>query len=184
MIKFTEIATRTERKLVQNLYNESIPKHEKIYFYPMWFKRKQKNMSFLNAYDGEKWVGYLFFSTTGDLIYIWLYATIDTKMTRECDQKVLDALKTLYPNHRIGISIESENIGAENKEKSATELAFYLKKRFVETGYFTKEKADSFKIMITGGKLGIEEFYDLNRASYPLIGKFFVDILKKQIKKS
>ncbi|MCL2842304.1 MAG: hypothetical protein FWE28_02390 [Oscillospiraceae bacterium] len=182
-IKFTKIQNATERKEVQELYNKSVPAHEKAYFYPLWWKRKRPNISFVNIYDEDKWVGFVFYSLHKDLVYVWFFATCDTTVSKEYDSAMFAELKRLYPNHRIAVSIESENETADNAEESAKEKQFYESNGFRETGYFVKRKADSFEIMIIGKSFHIEELCSVNKAVYPLIGRFLASDLRKQIQK-
>ena len=94
-VKFTEILNSTERKKVQELYNKSVPAHEKAYFYPLWWKRKRKNVSFLNIFDKDKWVGFVFYSLYKDLVYVWFFATHDTKGSKNYDSAMFTEIKRL-----------------------------------------------------------------------------------------
>jgi len=180
-LKFTQIQTATERKQVQELYNKSVPAHEKAYFYPLWWKRKRPNTSFVNIYNEDKWVGFVFYSFHKDLIYVWFFATHDTTTSKSCDSAMFAELKRQYPNHRIAVSIESENESADNAEQSVKEKQFYENNGFKETGYFVKRKTDSFELMQIGKSFQIEELYRINKEIYPLIGRFVVSGLQKQI---
>jgi hypothetical protein len=182
-IKFTKIQNATERKKVQELYNQSVPAHEKAYFYLLWWKRSRPNISFVNIYDGDKWVGFVFYSIYKDLVYVWFFATCDTTTSKEYDSAMFAEIKRLYPDRRIAVSIESENENADNAEQSANEQQFYENNGFKETGYFVKRKADSFKIMIIGKSFNIEELCNVNKAVYPLIGRFLAADLRKQIQR-
>jgi len=182
-IKFTEIQNSSERKQVQELYNNSVPAHEKAYFYPLWWKRKRPNISFVNIYDEEKWVGFVFYSIFKDLVYVWFFATNDTATSKEYDSAMFSELKMLCPNHRIAVTIEAENEDSDNAEQSTREKQFYENNGFVETGYFVKRKADSFEIMLIGKSFHIEELYDVNRDVYPILSRFIISDMKKQIQK-
>ena len=182
-VKFTNIQTKTERKLVQALYNQSVPTHEKAYFYPLWWKRNRKNVSFVNIYHGDKWVGWIFYSIHKDLIKVTFFATIDSKKTREYDSAMFDQLKKLYPNHRIIMGVEIENADGANHEKAVKEQQFYQKNGFIPTGYFVQREGDSFEFMRIGNDFDIEEHYNVDRELYPLIGRFLVSGMKKQIQK-
>jgi len=182
-VKFTNIQTKTERKLVQALYNQSVPTHEKAYFYPLWWKRNRKNVSFVNIYDGDKWVGWIFYSVHKDLIYVTLFATVDSKTSRAYDHVMFDVLKRLYPKHRITISIEIENTIADNSEQAVKEKDFYQNNGFKSTGYFVQRETDSFEIVLVGDVFDIEEHHNIDRELYPLMGRFLVSGMKKQIQK-
>jgi len=182
-VKFTEIQNAIERKKVQELYNKSVPAHEKAYFYFLWWKRKRPNVSFVNIYDEDKWVGFVFYSLYKDLVYVWFFATYDTAASKEYDSAMFTEFKRLYPNHRIAVPIEAENENSGNAEQSIKEKQFYEKNGFRETGYFVKRKTDSFEIMLIGEAFHIEELYDINKREYPLIGRFIVSDMKKQIQK-
>ncbi|MCL2527288.1 MAG: hypothetical protein FWE42_02625 [Defluviitaleaceae bacterium] len=183
-VKFTEIKNTTEKKQVQELYNKSVPAHEKIYFHILWWKRKRKRVSFVSIYHENKWVGFIFYSYYKDLVYVWFFATYDTTTSKEYDSAMFAELKRLYPNHRIAVSIEAENENADNAKHSAREKQFYKKTGFKETGYFVKRKTDSFEIMLIGKSFDIEEFYTINKIEYPLIGRFIVSDMKKQMQKN
>ena len=182
-VKFTKIQNATERKKVQELYNKSVPAHEEAYFYPLWWKRKRPNISFVNICDADKWVGFVFYSIYKDLVYVWFFATCDTTTTKEYDSAMFSELKRLYPDHRIAVSIEAENTIGNNAEQSINEKQFYEKNGFKETGYFVKRETDSFEIMLIGKTFHIEELYDVNKNVYPILARFIVADMKKQIQK-
>jgi len=182
-VKFTEIQNKAERKKVKALYNQSVPAREKAYFYFLWWKRKRPNVSFVNIYDEDKWVGFVFYSLCKDLVYVWFFATYDTAHSKNYDSAMFAEMRRLYPNHRIVLSIEAENENADNAEQSVKEKRFYEKNGFREAGYFVKRKTDSFEIMLSGESFHIEELYRVNQDVYPLIGRFIVSDMKKQIQK-
>jgi len=182
-IKFTKIQHVAERKKVQELYNKSVPAYEKSYFYPLWWKRKRANISFVNIYDEDKWVGFIFYSVYKDLVYVWFFATYDTATTKEYDSAMFAELKRLHPNRRIAVSIEAENESGDNAEQSAKEKQFYESNGFRETGYFVKRKTDSFEVVVIGDSFDIEELYDVNKDVYPLLSWFIVADMKKWMQK-
>jgi len=182
-IKFTRIQNAAERKKVQELYNKSVPAHEKAYFYPLWWKRKRPNISFVNIYDKDKWAGFVFFSLYKDLVYVWFFATYDSLGSKDYDSAMFTEIKKLYPNHRIAVSIEAENESADNAAQSMREKQFYETNGFRETAYFVKRKMDSFEIMLIGKSFHIEELCSVNKAVYPLIGRFLASDLRKQIQR-
>jgi len=137
----------------------------------------------LSIYDSDKWVGFVFYSTYENLVYVWFFATYDSKDSKKYDSAMLDELKRLHPKHRIAVSIESENKDARNAEQSAKEKAFYEKSGFEQTGYFVKRKSDSFEIMLLGDFFEIEELYAANKRLYPLLGRLIVSGFKKHIQK-
>ncbi|MCL2559674.1 MAG: hypothetical protein FWE07_04235 [Turicibacter sp.] len=183
-VKFTKIQTKVERQLVQNLYNQSVPAHEKSYFYPLWWKRNRKNVSFLNIYDGDKWVGWIFYSVHNDLIKVTLFATIDSKTARKYDGMMFDKLKKLYPHYRIITTVEIENLDGGNREQVIKEQEFCKNNGFKSTGYFVKRKTDSFEFMLVGDDFDMTEHYKIDQELYPIIGKSLANSMKKQIQKS
>jgi len=182
-VKFAKIQNAAERKKVQELYNKSVPAHEKVYFYPLWWKRKRPNISFVSIFDEDKWVGFIFYSIYKDLVYVWFFATYDTSTSKEYDGAMFAELKRLHPDHRIAVSIEAENENSDNVEQSIKERQFYESNGFKETGYFVKRKVDSFEIMLLGKSFHIEELYEVNKAVYPFLSKFIISDMKKQIQK-
>ena len=182
-IKFTNTHTKTERKLIQALYNQSVPANEKSYFYLLWWKRNRKNVSFINLYDGGKWVGFAYYSTHDDLIHIGFFATIDSKTSKEYDGAMFDAFKQQYPNHRIATAVEIENTVADNTEQAIKEEKFYQENDFKSSGYHVLKENDSFEIVVFGGDFDIEELYRVNKEVYPLIGNLLSSVTKKQIQK-
>jgi len=182
-IKFTAIQTKSERKYVQELYNRSVPAHEKSYFYLLWWKRKRKNVSFVNVYDSDKWVGFAYYSTHDDLVYIGFFATVDSKTSKKYDEAMFNEFKRLYPKHRIAISIEIENTVSDNVDQAAKEATFYHEIGFKPSGYYVFKETDSFEVVVFGGDFDIEELYRVNKEVYPLIGNFLSSVTRKQIQK-
>ena len=196
-VKFTEILNSAERKKVQELYNKVIPSHEKWTFYAFWWKKKRKNVSFVNVYDGDKWLGFAFYSPYKDLIYVWYFAIdegngkiVSTNDIDEnaypggCGSSVFTEIKRQHPNHRILLPVKSENENGENAEQCARIKQYYEKNGFRETGYFIKEKDGSFELMLIGESFDIEELYSIYKGVYPLLGRFVMErSVRKQIRK-
>ena len=196
-ITFTKIQTTTERKKVKALYDKVIPPHEKWTFYVFWWKRKRKNVSFANVYDGDKWLGFVFYSLYGDLIYVWYFAVNEDcgriVSTNDIDAgacpngyggAVFSEIKRLYPNHRVLLPVNSENENGENASQCAQIKQYYEKNGFRETGYFVKEKSDSFELMLIGEPFHIEELYSVYRGVYPLMGRFVMERgMRRQIRR-
>ena len=180
-VKFTQVKDKIERKQIRELYNQIVAPHEKSYFYLLWWKRNRKNVSFLNIYDKEKWVGWIFYSEHGDLIKITLFATIDHFTTKQYGNEMFDELKRLYPNYRIVMGVEIENPDGKNKEKAIEAHHFYKTNGFGSTKYFIVRDGDSFEFMVYGGNFKIEEHYAIDKELYPLIGKSLVKSMEKQI---
>jgi hypothetical protein len=196
-IKFTEIQNATERKKVKALYYKVIPLHEKWTFYTFWWKRKRKNVSFVNVYDGDKWLGFVFYSLYKDLVYVWYFAIDEgygrIVSTNDIDKGacpkgygsvVFSEIKRLYPNHRVLIPVNSENENGENAEQCIRIKQYYEQIGFRETGYFVKQKDDSFELMLIGESFHIEELYSAYKSVYPLMGRFVMEnSMKKQVQK-
>ena len=183
VVKFTEIQSKFERKKINDLYYKSVPPHEKSFVLFFWWKRKRANVSFVNIYDEDKWVGFLFFSFNADLVYVWFFAIDDTIFFEDYASAMFSEIKRLYPNHRIALSIEAENENADNAEKSIKGKLFYKQNGFHETGYFVKRKEDSFEIMLSGETFHIDELYSINKEIGWLIGRLIVRSLKKEIQR-
>jgi hypothetical protein len=196
-IKFTKIQNAVERKKIKELYLNVIPPHEKWTFYSFWWKRKHKNVSFVNVYDGDKWLGFVFYSHHKDLVYVWYFAIDEGNgiivSTNDIDENayptgyggaVFSEIKRLYPNHRVLTPVNSENENGENAEQCVRIKQYYEKCGFCETGYFVKQKTDSFELMLIGDSFDIEELYSLYRSVYPFLGRFVMESsMKKQIRK-
>jgi hypothetical protein len=195
-IKFTKIQNAIERKKAKELYLKVIPPHEKATFYVFWWKRKRKNVSFVNVYDGDKWLGFVFYSLYKDLVYVWYFAIDEGNgtiiSTNDIDESacptgyggaVFAEIKRLHPNHRVLIPVNSENENGENIEQCARIKQYYEQIGFYETGYFVKQKTDSFELMLIGELFHIEELYSVYKSVYPLIGQFITWSVKKVIEK-
>lgn len=196
-IEFTKIQNAFEHKKIKELYYKVIPPHEKLSFYAFWWKRNHKDVSFVNVYDGNKWLGFVFYSLYKDLVYMWYFAVDEggdrIVSTNDIDESacsdgygsaVFTEIKRQYPNHRVLIPVNSENKSGENAEQCIRIKEYYEKNGFRETGYFVKEESDSFELMLIGEVFDIEELYSIYKNVYPLMGRFVMErSMKKQIRK-
>ena len=196
-ITFTKIQSALEHNKIKKLYYKVIPPHEKLSFYAFWWKRAHKHVSFVNVYDDNKWLGFVFYSLYKDLVYVWYYAIdegdgriVSTNDIGEgaCSDgygsAVFAEIKRQNPNQRILLPVNSENENGENSEQCARIKQYYEKNGFRETGYFIKEKDDSFELMLFGKTFNIEELYSIYKSVYPLMGRFVMErSMRKQIRK-
>ena len=183
MIQFSEIKNATERKKVKDLYLRAIPAHERAPFFWLWWKRKRKNVSFVNIYDEEKWVGFVFFSLYKDLVYVWFFAIDDSIRSKGYGSAVFSEIKRLYPNHRVVLGIEAPNSTAENAEQRVKRKQFYEKNGFRESGYSIQQKKDSFELLLIGETLHMEEIYSAFKEVDWLVGTLTAWTGKKKVKK-
>lgn len=93
-------------------------------------------------------------------------------------------IRRKYPNHRVLLPVNSENKNGENVHQCIRIKQLYEEWGFRETGYFIKEKEDSFKLMIIGESFHIEELYSIYKSVYPLMGRVVMErSMRKKIKK-
>lgn len=182
-VKFTEIQNAVERKKINELYVKSVPAHEKSFVYFFWLKKGRKNVLFVNIYDDNKWVGFVFLSFNKDIVYVWFFATLDADCSREYESAMFSEIKRLYPSHCIVLSIEAENLNGDNAKQSMEGKQFYEKIGFRETSYFVKRADDSFAIMFIGKTFHIEQFYSIHKEMGWLTGGLMVRSHKKQLQK-
>ena len=184
-IQFTEIQNSAEKKKIKSLFQRAIPAHERPPFFWLYRKRKRENVSFFNVYDGNEWVGAVFFSVHKSLVYVWVFAIDDSVRSKGYGSAVFLEIRRLYPDHRILLGIEAPRENAKNSEQRIKRKQFYERNGFRETGYFAKQFNDSFELLLIGDteSFKIEEFFGAMKEVSWTLGAVNEWLGKKQIRK-
>ena len=188
-IKFTEIQNSEEKKKIKSLFQRAIPVNERTPFFWLYGKRNRPNVSFVNVYDGDTWVGAVFFSTHKDLVYVWIFAIDDSVRSKGYGSAVFTEIKRLYPNHRILLGIEETNENAKNNEQRIKRKQFYERNGFRSTGLVANQMGVAIELMLIGDTetFQIKELFEALKSVdwfagtlTTLLGKSWLGLVKKK----
>jgi len=183
MIQLTEINNSVERNKIKSLYCTALPAEERMPFFWIYSKRKRKNVSFFNIYDGDEWAGFVYFSHNKDLIYVWFFAIDENARSKGYGSAVLAEIKRLYPDFRIVLGVEMIDENAENNAQRIKRKRFYERNGFRETDYMLQYRDLKVEFLLFGDSFDIEELYAIFRKSGWLIGGFIATMWKSVIRK-
>jgi GNAT superfamily N-acetyltransferase len=159
-IIFTEIKDTTELSKIKALYHKAFPIHERVPLWLLYLKRKRENTSFYSIYDGEVWIGFVYFLNSNDLLFLWYLAVDDNIRSKGYGGLILSELKKMYSEHRIILAIEVSDKNARNNEQRIKRKQFYQKHGFKESGYIVEQKPP-MEVLLFGESFFLEEFYGL-----------------------
>ena len=185
MIRFTEIKNSEEKQKIKSLFKRAIPVNERTPFFWLYAKRKRPNVSFVNVYDGDTWVGAVFFSTHKDLVYVWIFAIDDSLRSKGYGSAVFTEIKRLYPNHRILLGIEEPDENSKNNEQRIKRKQFYERNGFRSTGLVANQMGVGIEVMLVGDteSFHIDELFENIKQVDWIAGtlpKLFKGLIKKK----
>ena len=108
-------------------------------------------------YDGELWIGFNYLIFYKDFIFLQYLAIDSAVRSKGYGGKVIEKIKEIYPEYRIGLGIEELNKEADNYMLRAKRKNFYLKNGFIDSGYCIKQKPVPFELLFFGKHFEIEE---------------------------
>ena len=122
---------------------------------------KKDFIDFLAYYDDDKFVGFTYLITEGDLTFIQYIAVDSTLHSKGYGSAILSQIKALYPNNRIALNLEMLDENAENTEQRIKRRAFYDKNGYEDTGIITDVHGNTLDTLILGGTTTVEELHVL-----------------------
>lgn len=165
-------------KKVEELYESSFPKNERIPMKLLLWKARKKFVDFLVIYDNDVFVGFTYLITREDLTYV-LYIAIDNNIrSKGYGSLALAQIKEKSPNNRIVLNIEVVDETASNYEQRVIRRKFYTRNGYEGSTLLYKDRWGLYEVMVHGGKVNAEEFHALLKR---YAGAFLFSVFKPQI---
>lgn len=152
---------RRENRPICRLYRTSFPKRERVSFGSMLRRAKKTNVEFLSFYRENDLVGMAYLFTWEDVLYLFYLAVVPGVQGQGNGGRILDLLKSRYPEHRIVLSIEPLEEGAANFSQRQRRLEFYLKNGFADIGLSSTHRGMTYTTLVYGGSFTKEEWKQL-----------------------
>lgn len=152
-----ENVTRKSKR-VKQIYIDSFPKEERMPFWLMILMAKRKNTDFLAFYDKDILCGLSYIAIENGLAFIMFLAVDKTIRSKGYGSQILERIQSIYPNHKIIVSIEPCDPNVKDIQQRLKRKKFYIKNGYEETGYFIELEKIKQEILIKKGEFKPEEF--------------------------
>lgn len=152
---------RRENRPIRRLYRTSFPKKERVSFGSMVRRAKKPHVEFLSFYQENDLAGMAYLFTWEDVLYLFYLAVPSEVQSQGNGGKILDLLKSRYPEHRIVLSIEPLEEGAENYSQRQRRLEFYRQNGFADIGLSSTHRGVTYTTLVYGGTFTKEEWKQL-----------------------
>lgn len=162
-------------KKVKKLYEQAFPEYERINLAFLNLRSWQKDFELLAIYRRNKFVGFCYLISQGDLTLV-LYLALSKKFQGQgFGSLILAQIKEYKKKQRLILEIEIPKKEADNYQQRQRRKNFYLKNGFEFSGLITQEKTEEFEIMILKGKQVTSQEYlaILKKLFTPLLFKFY-----------
>lgn len=174
----SDVSNKTIRKKIKKLYLTAFPAEERAPFFLIMSKARNENGEMLAAYDGEKFIGFVYMVCYKDLAYLFYLAVEGGERGKGYGGKILSAVKEKYSGKRIFLAREQLDKNAENYSQRVSRRNFYLHNGFTDLPCLIKEASVVYDVMSIGGSVSAEEYDALITA---WIGKFLRKIVDMRI---
>ena len=165
--------TKTKNlKNAKKLYNTAFPKYERIPYFILKLFTLNKNVKFTEYYDNNVFVGITYTAETDYTLYLYYFAISDNLRGKGYGSKILNHLKTLYPNKTITLNIEPLDENSTNYNDRLRRYEFYKRNGFYNSGYTVYEVGGGFTVLYT--KYNID-----NGKTFTFNAQEFVKVFKK-----
>ncbi|MBQ6876992.1 MAG: GNAT family N-acetyltransferase [Oscillospiraceae bacterium] len=117
---------------------------------------------FYAIYDGETFVGIIYFVMLGDAALIFYFAVEENLRGGGYGSKILSVMKEKYPGTRIFLETEKPDEKAKNNPIRLRRKAFYQRNGFEECGFRTGFLVP-YDVLSCGGKVTADEYRKIMR---------------------
>lgn len=149
-----------KNKKVKQMYINSFPKEERMPFFFMVLMSKMDYTDFWAFYDKDILCGFVYMAIVDDILFIMFFAVDENFRSKGYGSHILAKLESLYPNHKIIVTIEKCDEDAPNLEQRVRRKKFYLHNGYLDTGYLIELSNTKQEILIKNGEFDQHEFSD------------------------
>ena len=167
---------KEEYNKIKKIYFEAFPKEERIPLYFLKLKSKKENIDFLNIYDEETWIGFIYIVSYKDISFISFLAIDKSFRGKGYGSKVLKNIIEKYKNNRIILNIEEIDVNADNYMQRLKRKKFYEKNGFKDNNLKIKEVKIMYEMMYYKDKVSRNEY---DKIMEYFLGKFIYYFIKE-----
>ncbi|MCL2526225.1 MAG: GNAT family N-acetyltransferase [Coriobacteriia bacterium] len=158
---------------VKHLLETQFPKDEQIPLRLLLARAKKDNVYFKAYYDAQQLIGFVYYIVWQDMTYGLFLAVDPSAQSKGYGAQILQSIRTLYPDNRFVLNIETLDEHASNYEQRIRRRAFYLRLGAEPTGFIVREAGVDYECLTIGGSISAEEFKAITRQFYgPLLYLF------------
>ncbi len=139
-----------ELAAVRRIYERAFPQEERMPFWMLRWRSRQKNVRLYGAYHGGALVAMAHLISDGSTAYLLYFAVEEHCRGQGVGSQVLSLLKARLQGQTILLCIEPEEPGAPNAAQRQRRRRFYARGGFRETGYQAREGAVVFDLLAYG----------------------------------
>lgn len=147
-----------KNKKIKEIYLDSFPKEDRMPFWLMVLLSKKNDTDFLAFYDEEILCGFTYTAIKNNIAFVMFFAIDKNLRSKGYGSFILNKLQSIYPNHKIIVSIEPFDENAKNINQRIRRKKFYINNGYVETGYLMNLSNIEQEILIKNGNFDKEEF--------------------------
>ncbi|MBR4949208.1 MAG: GNAT family N-acetyltransferase, partial [Clostridia bacterium] len=135
------------------------------------YKRaKKEENSFIAVTENEEFIGLIYILTNQKTAYIFFLAVEEEKRGNGYGTKILQKIKSLYPEKAIILMIEdTTEEGAKNMPERLRRLGFYRNNGFSQLGIKINEAGVKYELLGTDSSSTRDDFFSLMK---DFLGKF------------
>ncbi len=153
-----EKINRKNKPKTKEIYLSAFKKEERMPFWLMLVMAKMWNTRFYSFRDKDTVCGFIYMAMSGKMIFIMFFAVDENLRQKGYGSRILEKIQSMYPEHKIIISIERCDVEAKDIEQRIKRKKFYLKNGYMETGYLVKLAGVEQEIIIKNGIFEKGEF--------------------------
>ncbi len=158
------------KKQIKKLYRTAFPKEERAPLFMLYKRAKKEENSFIAVTEKGEFIGLIYILTNQKTAYIFFLAVEKDKRGSGYGTKILQKLKSLYPEKAIILMIEdTTDKSATNMPERLKRLGFYKANGFSQLGIKINEAGVKYELLGTDSSSTHEDFFLLMK---DFLGKF------------
>ncbi|MFV0393435.1 MAG: GNAT family N-acetyltransferase [Coprobacillaceae bacterium] len=172
----TRVVTKNNKNNAEMLMRNAFPKNEHV---PMWILlkgNKSEDISFLEFYENDNFVGFTYIISNQDITFI-LFLAIDASMQSQgYGSKVLTYIRNLYPNNRMVLQMQSVDKTKENYEQRLKRQKFYFRNGYQNIGYKFDMHGEVNEVLVHGDiTVTKKEYYNMFKKLFGKVIMIFLN---------
>ena len=164
-------------KDLKSIYYEAFPENERVPLFYLKYKAKKSVADFFVVYDDTSCIGMVYTVYYNDIIFILYLAVKQNQRGNGYGSKILNLLKSRFPNKRIILNIEEVIPNCENYSQRLKRQDFYSKNGFKLYDLNTQEGDINYQMMYYNKSVSYEEYSQLIQN---FMGKFLFKMYYKR----
>lgn len=170
MLEFISIhKDRKNQKEIKNLYKQAFPLAERMPYFILKHKSKNKNADLFGIYEDNLFVGLWYAVTHKDVLFLYYLAIAPDFRGKGYGSRVLKQIEEKYSDYRIVLNIEEVDEKSPNYAQRLKRKAFYTSNGFFTLDYKVKEGSvvyDNLCYSKSGKGVTKQEYYELLKSYF------------------